>query len=189
MSSEIYNRIYSLFSTLGFNMAENSTNCGEAAAYSAALDLITENFDNLFSELFVQTAKGKGLEKYLSLAGLKKDKDVGELRKNVISRFSKTGSLLSLKEFEGKMAECFGDEFYGVSGFSVYFLFGFNSNYASFKNTNDFVKKYVPGCCFVSFGGNGMNFDDLDSLNFSWYETDGFDFSFSALETIDLNKN
>lgn len=62
MSSEIYNRIYSLFLTLGFNMAENSANCGEAAAYSAALDLITENFDNLFSELFVQTAKGKGLK-------------------------------------------------------------------------------------------------------------------------------
>ncbi len=189
MSSEIYNRIYNLFATLGFNMTENDVNCGEAAAYSAALNLITEKFDDLFSELFIQTASGKGLEKYLSLAGLKKDKDVGELRKKVINRFSKTSSLLSLNEFEGEMAKCFGDEFYGVSGFSVYFLFGLDSNYASFKNANDFVKKYVPGCCFVSFGGNGMSFDDLDDLNFSWYETDGFDFSFSALETIDLNKN
>lgn len=184
-----YERIKTLLEGIGISFTDNGISNAEISAYASGLGLIAEQYDALFSELFVHSAEGLGLERLEMLLNLEKSGlTVEERRERIIKRLSESFGEFTFEEFKKEFARL-GNEvtYYPYQGKITVFGIG-NENFRLLEILGDVIEKTIPPFIKVTLSGYGMSFDCWDANGLCFNEYDLLNCSFDILDTIDIGE-
>lgn len=186
MNNTVFGRISKLFSQLGINMTSGSENTGEARAYAAGFELVNTAFDNVFKNIYIQTADDTGLRMFLSLIDEKPQEDIEESRMKVMDRFMKDGAFLDYDEFEEQFNQIAPEADFMLSGnFILISDFVKPVTPENLIRAGRFLKKYAPALSFVYLTGRGLSFESYDNLEMRWFELDEVNMPFHMLDGLE----
>lgn len=182
MNSGVYNRLFSLFDTVGLSGAEGSPDRAELKAYAAAVSAALGRAEQALSEVFTDTMREAGILMYCDLLNMDRGATQQETKENIIRRLSEGFFFMSRQEFREKEIGTPGyhytvenlQEKVHVSPVNQETLAAFSDLY-----NNDYPAFFAP-----QFTGEGLTFDFLDSLDFRWFESDRLKLPFSVWEKI-----
>lgn len=186
MNDTVFGRISKLFSQLGINMTSGSEDTGEVRAYAAGFELVNTAFDNIFKNIYVQTADDTGLRMFLSLIDEKPQEDIEESRMKVMNRFMRDGAFLDYYEFEEQFNQISPDADFMLSGnFILISDFVKPVTPENLIRAGRFLKKYAPALSFVYLTGSGLSYESFDSLEMRWFELDEVNMPFHLLDGLE----
>lgn len=182
MNNEIFDRLERLMKSLMLSVEEGSYTRAEMKAYSAGIALAAQKLEDIFNNLFADTASVSGLAMFLSLIGEKPAASQEASRRLITSAISAGRKALTGSEFD-KILSSMGCT-YSVSGNEI--LLKLNSSFN--RNVLDMIIKlirdYVPCSSVLTTAGNGRTFAEWDSLALHWFELDSINLPFSIIEKL-----
>lgn len=181
-----YERLSSLWQKLGLALDDRSQNKAEVRAYCAGIELIRKYFDDIFSQLFVETSSGVALSYYCEMLGVDGALPEEEKKRLIIERLNRKAGDYEHGELE-KVVSAIDPGLRVVINDFV----GFTTIYGSCKGNYDIlpelaglIENYIPPCTEVSFSGEGFDFDYWDSTPYLFEDFDNFRLPFYFIETV-----
>lgn len=165
------------------NTEKGSYTMAEMKAYAAGLGLAAEALEGVFKNLFVDSASGLGLAMFLSMVGEKPAATPEGSRQRIIDSVSQPREIISKSAFDESVSDLFGTT-YTVFGNVLVFHFRFIFSRITLDMLSKLIADIVPCTSIVSTDGKGQSFGAWGNLNLRWYELDGFEIPFYALDTL-----
>lgn len=183
MNNEIYSRLENLMKCLHMSAEEGTYTRAEMKAYAAGISLAAEKMENVFKNLFIDSASDSGLAMFLSMIGEKPSETQEGSRQKIIDCVSSHREIFSKSEFD-EIISSYGDVTYAVYGNILEFTFKTPFGRRTFEILSKLVSDIVPCTSIVCADGKGQNFEAWGDLELRWYELDGYGLSFYALDTL-----
>lgn len=184
MNNEIYERLLNLFLQLGENEEDKSVQKAELLGYCAGLKAAQSKAEGIFANFFIDTADKKGISMLLSAVGEAVGETEEESKEKIISAFSHGKALITLDEFENAVKAVKSTADYEIENGRFILHSRISWSRTLFEKVSLFFKNFVPPCFKFELGEYGVAWELWDKMDFHWYEIDGMQLPFSALETI-----
>lgn len=179
-----YERLAMLFEKLGISAVSGSEDKGELMAYLAGIELIQNEFEDCFNQLFADTASGLGLSQLCELFKIDSTLSVEEKRLKIAKGFADVYGNYIRGDFEKEldkqcpMLTAVPLDFYITINGSV------KNDYDQLIKLGRILENYLPPCTVIGFGGNGFNFDYWDSTPYLFEDYDNFNLNFELLDEL-----
>lgn len=184
MNSEIFERLEGLMKSLMLSVEAGSFTRAEMKAYAAGLELAAQRLKNVFDDLFADTASSSGLSILLSLIGEKPAASPEESRQRIKQAVSAQKRIFKRSEYEDILAS-FGQENCKILGSELRVDFSGELSRKVLETLSLLRNKFLP--CITELnpiGNNGQPFSKWDSLGLRWFELDGLNIDWFALEKL-----
>lgn len=187
MSNTVYDRLQSLFNSVGLDGAESSVQHAELMAYCGALSLLQNDVEQVLADVFIDTMSERGLLMYCNLLNIESGDTPEETKEKILDRLANGFFTISLDDYRNAEKN----------------VPGLNCNYQtdvetatldpvskeSMAGLSEFLQNYCPVFFSPEFIGSGLTFDFLDSLDYRWYEIDRLAFTFYLWERLGAAEN
>lgn len=183
MSSEIFNRLEGLMKSLALSVEKGSYTRAEMKAYSAGIELAAEKLEEVFKNLFVDTASATGIAMFLSLLCENPAATEDESRKIITDLVSAGRRIFPKSEFD-KMVSSLGKITYEVSGNEIRLSLGTAFNRQVFEAITKLIRDFSPSSSIVDSVSAGHSFSQWESLGLHWFELDSYEMPFYIIEKI-----
>lgn len=184
MNNEIYNRLLKLFKTLGFSPTDKSVLNAEIKGYAAGISFAENIMNDVYSNLFIDTANDTGLSMYLGLVDKEKQNTTEETRKIIIDAFCNNNGVISANEFKNAVLTLGSGCKYNCANGILTISNADMIDRAFFEKLKYFIDNYAPTHLLLKFDGNGMTFQLFDDLFLRWRKIDEFNIPFSVIDTL-----
>lgn len=187
MSNTVYDRLTSLFQSVGLDGAENSVQRAELNAYCCALSLLQNEAEQALSDVFIDTMSERGLLLYCDLLNIQSGNTPEETKEKILNRLADGFFTASLDDYRNAEKNVPGLNCNYYTGYEAATLDPVNKE--SIAGLSDFMQNYCPVFFSPEFMGGGLTFDSLDSLDYRWYQTDRLAFTFYLWERLGAAEN
>ncbi|MDE5984268.1 MAG: hypothetical protein K2H13_03335 [Eubacterium sp.] len=184
MINESYERLAVLFEQLGISAVSGSEDKGELMAYRAGIELVQNELEDGFNQLFVDTAFGIGLSQLCEMFKIDGMLSDEEKKLQIAEGFAEIYGNYVCGDFEKEldkqcpMLSAVPLDFYITINGSV------KNDYDQLAKLGRILENYMPPCTVVEFGGNGFNFDYWDSTPYLFEDYDNFNLNFELLDEL-----
>lgn len=183
-NTSAYSRMKSLMEKMDYSFSNSSITRAEIMAYGNALQLVTEKFEKVLSDSFLNSCDEERLLKFEILLGIENSENNSNLRKEKIKqRLCEKYGFFSVSDLTEKIAEKGDNLSFSLSSGTLE-VSGFNSNDEEkirFNNMN--LNASFP--CFLSssLGNRKLSFNDWEAMAKPFTNIDKMKFRFDNLDT------
>ncbi len=184
MNSDEFNRLRTLYNSLGINAEEGTDDYAELEAICAGIDLVKEEYDLYFNEIFPDSANAQGLSLYCEMLNIDGKLGIEDKRKLVKDGLSEVFGKYTDGELKRVVNESIGNVNISSTIFLMHFSVSVLNKFHLLPKISRIIQNYLSPCVELIFDGDGFSFDIWDSTPFMFEDYDKLKLSFRMLESL-----